>query len=530
MPPDGNPTIAVLISCDLTHLGSGLDLGEIRSRLQDNDPSVVVHMVPGLPKKLDDVARIVGECDADKLVLAVGSSAYSRAALQLQARKAGLDPLAIEVVNLGIVTAQIPLQEAATEHAVLVLAAAIAKSRADSGSRPENLKPVVPKYMSRRSLLSLPVLEYVATPGVYPSLCRAEAGCQECVQACPHTALRIEDGEVLLTKSFCTGCGICMSTCPNDAINLAGVNAQQVNAQIASLLAPASLASQPRGILFLCAGKTRALEMSDVPGGTSATSSWLPVEVPCVEMLQPHWLLAPLTQGATMVAVFPCSDNCLAGKSRCIESRVAYSQEILRLLGEVDERILMLPTDEGQSGAGWEHFEDRAPRMHSPPPENQFRFGGRASAILQLSRIYCAAPEYDHEFPESPFGVIEATDGCTLCGSCVPTCPSQALLLEETDERSALTFNSARCIGCGDCLNICPEDQVLSLRRVTSIQCLAKGRTTLRQDVNQRCESCGKPITSEAMTRRIVAILGDEFASTSSIITRYCVDCRGFLS
>ena len=44
--------------------------------------------------------------------------------------------------------------------------------------------------------------------------------CNACVDKCPHTALRIENGELFFDSGKCTGCGYCRQICPEQAITL----------------------------------------------------------------------------------------------------------------------------------------------------------------------------------------------------------------------------------------------------------------------------------------------------------------------
>jgi len=44
--------------------------------------------------------------------------------------------------------------------------------------------------------------------------------CNACVDKCPHTALRIENGELFFDSGECTGCGYCRQICPEHAITL----------------------------------------------------------------------------------------------------------------------------------------------------------------------------------------------------------------------------------------------------------------------------------------------------------------------
>ncbi len=52
---------------------------------------------------------------------------------------------------------------------------------------------------------------------VNPEKC---AACGLCVDVCPASAIRIDNGAAVVDPSACTGCGRCVEECPNEAIRL----------------------------------------------------------------------------------------------------------------------------------------------------------------------------------------------------------------------------------------------------------------------------------------------------------------------
>ncbi len=44
--------------------------------------------------------------------------------------------------------------------------------------------------------------------------------CNACVNKCPHSALRIEGGDLIFDSRQCTGCGYCEQLCPEQAITM----------------------------------------------------------------------------------------------------------------------------------------------------------------------------------------------------------------------------------------------------------------------------------------------------------------------
>ena len=50
---------------------------------------------------------------------------------------------------------------------------------------------------------------------------------------------------------------------------------------------------------------------------------------------------------------------------------------------------------------------------------------------------------------------------CIGCGACVPTCPEEAITLD--DEALVVHLDEERCEGCLDCIEICPVEAIAPL-------------------------------------------------------------------
>ena len=51
--------------------------------------------------------------------------------------------------------------------------------------------------------------------------------------------------------------------------------------------------------------------------------------------------------------------------------------------------------------------------------------------------------------------VIIDEEKCTACGTCVDTCPIQAIILKEK-----AVIDKENCIDCGTCVDECPEGAI----------------------------------------------------------------------
>jgi ferredoxin len=513
--------MTVLLCDDLGRAGRGPDLRAVEAWLAERAPGVQMRRRAG-PCARTERWLDQGLKGSARLVLGVCSLNGDRHELDAQARRLGLDPFAIEVVVLA----------EATEKAKLLLAAAVAKTQAYQGSRPEHAKPILSwgQEVSRRSLFTLPPVRYEVVPSIQEAACAAGQGCRVCAKVCPHEALSPSDGgRMILNKAQCTGCGACVSACPREAFEFPGASLAQIEAQVGVLLDPALSALNPRGILFACRKSAPVLQ-GQPRHGFSYPDGWLPVEVPCLGMVGPTWILHCLNQGAAAVGVLPCPrEECRFGRREEVESRVDYCRALLGLFGEAPDLVRRLdPADPAGMARALASLPAPGARHEAEQPRAAPRFAPRegAQAVLRLAEGYGASPDRALTHPHSPLGVVELKEGCTGCGACASACPPGALALEREGEEIALAFDARLCIGCGDCVPICPE-RVVSVEKVTDLRRLIEGKRVLYRDREVRCEKCGAPVAPRAMLERISALLGPDPAV--SPITRYCTDCRGML-
>jgi ferredoxin len=542
---------AVLLCADLETLGWGIDLAAVVAWLEAAIPAVRPRIVPALCDRLAHATAHLPREGPDRLVLGLCARPRARAEFQAHVRRAGIDPLTVETVDLGTYAARAHPRPRATDTARVLLAGAVARARAALPSRPEHVRLVVPRATSRRALFRLAWHEYESIPAAAPDRCRADRGCAQCAQSCPRGALAIVDGTVELDRSACTRCGICVTACPHEAMELPGAMPAQVEAQVAALLHAAPGALGPRGIAFTCQHDGRhhgGTRTASARAATAPAPGWLPVEVPCVAMVPPTWVLAAVAMGAASVALLPAPDGCPDGTADAVAGRVAYCRALLRALGDPDERVVC-----GHAVGPSGHREERRalgdpdervaalpahgpwPRAlpDAPPPphpsapgvEAAFAHHARARVLAHLRARRARLDVRAVAHPHSPFGLVTAAPGCTLCGACAAACPAGALLLQHDATGATLHFAAARCTACGLCLPACPEPGVLALARITDLQRLCSGPVVLARSAHRRCAACGAPFAVEAMAAKVAALLG-EASPAARRVARLCPACR----
>lgn len=456
-------------------------------------------VVPELCRRPDLIRELAA--GSDRLVLGLCGGRYSLGAVQREARKLGLDPLGIEIVDQRAAAGDLDRLE-------VMVAGAIARATAFAGSRPEHAKLGTAREASRRALLTFSVPEYHAAPAVEVARCAAGTGCEACVRLCPSKAISIESGRAVLDRSRCEPCGRCVTACPTGAIVVPTCTAAQLEAQVRAVVDPGMGSPAWRGVVYTCRGATRA-ETAD---------GWFPVVVPCAGMVTTAWLLAPLLMGSAAVAVRPCSETgCARHNDALVHQRVDFARTLLAVVGAGADRVTSTPD---------------APPLMAPlrPGAVQDAFGplGGPGVALALAERFDAENVVVDQ-PGSPAGVIDIRpEACTGCAMCAARCPTGALAAAHGN-RLSITFDSSRCTACAQCLLGCPEADrgAIRLSAAVDFRRLRAGVGELFGDEEVLCSACGKPVAPEAMMARMRELLDDD-GSLLDVIGRTCIDCRGF--
>jgi ferredoxin len=525
--------VSVLLCGKLEAAGRGLDVEKVR-RLLDALEGVRSRIIPDLCHAPDEI-RWATANGTRRAVVGVCSSNYAERELHFHARKAGLDPLGIEVVNLGASRALIGDGFAATEAAFLLLVGSIASAQAYQGSTIESLKPYFPSLSQgtrRRSLFTVPPVQYRAVASIDRQQCAAEAGCNLCVRACPAGALARRGDLIAVDKAQCDGCGLCLAACGRGAIDLPGRSLVQLEARITALLEASDATMRPCRILFQCGpGKGAADGAASEWAGHSP--EWLPIEVKCAGILSTGLILQSVGRGAEVAVDLACDDSCRYGQAEPVRKRIDYCRQLLERLGVSPDRVKLF-AGEGSMDRR-QAFVDAVPTDYrdagrcqaAPAPMHGYR--GAADAILALA--FKASPSADLVLHHagSPLGKVTiAPADCTACGACTLACPTEALALVRNGDEVAFTFDHGVCVGCGECIQVCPEQMnaAISLEKVTDLGQLAAGPAVLFTDTERRCVSCSAPIATISMLNHIAEMLGSDYAGMSARLERYCPACR----
>ncbi|MCA1789917.1 MAG: 4Fe-4S binding protein [Thioalkalivibrio sp.] len=333
-------------------------------------------------------------------------------------------------------------------------------------------------------------------PQYHASICAAgedgETGCRRCVDSCPYLAMRplaTPEGTVIhIDGGLCQRCGACTGVCPTGALERAFLP----DDELIRLLEEA-VPEAPAAPLLVVAGREHdaALGAFSPPSGPVAR-----VTLPSLLILNENHFLHAARLGAAGIAVVggPLSHH---GSPALIEDALDLSEA----LGGLPTRYVEARAAT-QIAAELTAFADSLP-VRNPPPEPTLAPRGRRreqlAALVQGSTVPSAP------VPEAAFGRVSIqADGCTLCGACSRSCPTDALSFHPA--QGTLTFEPIACVGCGLCEAACPE-QVLTLTPGLPVGVDLLAPQTLVEDTVAACVSCGAPHLPERLLRSVRNLL-----------------------
>lgn len=458
-------------------------------------------LVPGLARHPELVTGAVKACGARRAVVVSAEPGHPPIAeLRMWGQAGGLAPLGVEVVALDILRARRSPGERAA-YALRMVRAAVA-AVAGPGTAAAVRTPVGAS-LSRRALLNGRATTWAPVAEIRSSACAGSLLCGRCEPACPQQALQANDDLTsdppTVDPSRCDGCSGCLDVCPTGALSLDGHD-PGILAQRLSALLQGSDSSPTPALVIACQGAAEPLHHL---GQRSGLTGWLVLEVACLGGIGSTWQLAALAAGAPAVQVLPCT-RCK--ELRSVTKDLAFTRSLLTALGDPDasRRVGVLPAGGLQLKRALNAAHqltaliDRTTRNPMPTPaafETPARAEARVAAwaVGHLSRAL-SRPGQEHRAPVTgegaPLGVVRAVPGCTACGVCARTCPTDALRLSSLPGSTDLVLDPAACTGCGICAQTCPE-HVLEVTHAVDLKLLTDGPLPIAQVAAPPCPDCG---------------------------------------
>lgn len=356
-------------------------------------------------------------------------------------------------------------------------------------------------------------------------------GCTRCIDLCPTGAIAPDGDHVLINAEICAGCGSCAAACPTGAASYAVPDEEALLRRLRTLLFTYREAGgQNPIVLFHEADHGAALIDALARFGPGLPANILPVAVNELTQLGLEAWTALVAWGA--VAVRALTSARPKHDAEGLARNMTIANLLMERLGYGQQACAMIEADDPDILAS--SLAALQPHKRTTRPATFLPLGGKRSLMQSaMVELHGAAPEPVDRvaLPSSaPFGGLNVdVEACTLCLSCVSTCPTGAL--SDSEDRPALHFAESACVQCGLCAATCPENAITLVPQV-DFEAWRAPRRTIKQEEPALCIGCGKPFGTKSTIDRIVARLQDRhwmFAGENAAridVVRMCDTCR----
>ncbi len=354
-------------------------------------------------------------------------------------------------------------------------------------------------------------------------------GCSACIEVCSTQAISADGDRVRVDPHLCMGCGACATVCPSGAMGYQFPRVAERGAQVKQLLSAYREAGGVDAcIVFHDGGAGRELLAQAAASGGGLPARALPLEAWHVAAIGLDLLLPAIAYGASQVVVL-CTGTDDARYVAALRAQMAIGEAILAGLGRPGRHFAALEVRDAVSIAA--AFESLEP---APPAAAAASFAisndKRTSIEFAVDHLAKLAPEPVAEIalPEgAPWGEVRVDrDKCTMCMSCVGSCPESALM--DGVDRPLLKFVERNCVQCGLCEATCPEDAIVLSPRLL-LGAAAREARLLNETQPFRCIRCDKPFGTRQMIEAMLARLASHgmFSSPQALRRlQMCGDCR----
>jgi ferredoxin len=362
-----------------------------------------------------------------------------------------------------------------------------------------------------------------------PDICAhgrsGKRGCTRCIDACPAEAIVSIGERIQVNPYLCQGGGACATACPTGAITYAYPPAADLLGVLRRTLQAYRDAQGASPVVLFhdeAAQPALATELAAMPERV------IPVPVEEVGSVGMDAWLALLAYGASAVVV-ATTDRTPAQVVEASQEQLVHARAILAGMG-FDEACLQVVNVEQPAAAlaALAALPSGAPRPAATfvaPPDKR----GRLRLALQHLYAQAPAPRRSVALPAgAPFGEVRVdVEACTLCMSCVSSCPTHAL--QDGRGLPQLNFREWSCVQCRLCERTCPESAIsLSPRLLYDTEAREKPRV-LHEEQPLCCVSCGKPFATRSMLEVLERKLAGHWMFQDEASRRrlqMCEDCR----
>jgi ferredoxin len=364
-----------------------------------------------------------------------------------------------------------------------------------------------------------------------PEICahgrNGKRGCTRCIDVCPAQAI-VSIGETVQVNPYlCQGGGACATACPSGAMTYAYPVAGELLAGLRQLLHDyRDAGGAAPSLLFHDATSGESLDQGLAAGMPERI---LPVAVEEIGSVGMDAWLACLAYGAEAVVLLTC-DRTPPQVIDTLQGEITTARAVLGGMGYAEDRVRLVNGDQPALALG---SISGLPAGQARQPATFTALGGhkRGTLRLALQHLQSQASASKRITPlagGAPFGEVRVdVAACTLCMSCVSSCPTHAL--QDGRGLPQLNFREWNCVQCGVCEKTCPEDAItLHPRFLHDAEARERPRI-LHEEQPICCVSCGKPFATRSMLDKVSRKLEGHWMFQTEEARRrlqMCEDCR----
>jgi ferredoxin len=353
-------------------------------------------------------------------------------------------------------------------------------------------------------------------------------GCNRCIDICPASAIASDGDIVAFDHHLCAGCGGCASVCPTGAVAYTIPSGDVLYQRLRTLLGAYGAAGGADPVLLIHDGDHGDGMIGAMARlGRGLPARVLPFAVNEVTQIGFDILATSIAYGAGRIVVLtpPSRRDELDG----LRQQTELMDAALSGLGHGTGRVVL--NDETDPDLLVETLYGLDTPSEIPAATFLPMGGKRTLSAMALEHLHqhAPAPVDVLSLPAgAPFGAVQIdVAGCTLCMSCVGTCPTGALI--DNPDAPMLRFMEQACVQCGLCRNTCPES-VITLDSRFSFTEESRREVTLKEEEPFECIVCGNPFAAKsAIERTIEKLAGHPMFADDPVgldRLRMCQDCR----
>lgn len=343
-------------------------------------------------------------------------------------------------------------------------------------------------------------------------------GCNRCLNFCPADAIASVDNVIEIDPYLCHGAGSCTNACPTGALSYDLPAPQSLHNYLQKLISRyLEQAGEAPVILFHDENVPAELVGDDLPGEI------LPVALEEITVAAiDHWM-SVLAWGARQVLIYN-TEATAPTLTQMLDGEVSLANAILDEMGQ-PQRITVVSDIHADALAASLDISCDWPVTVPGSFAASDKRGTLYQAIDHLNS-QAAAIDTQLKLANIPYGTVNvAADNCTLCLSCVATCPTQAL--KDGGDEPALRFVEQDCVQCGLCEQACPEKVITITSQVNFDRASRQELRVLKEEPPFECIVCGTPFATQSMVHRMLDMVGEHSAFNANIERlKMCGDCR----